>query len=173
MGFFKKLKFWRKRKERVELKEHIEILENIMQELLKILEKKDREREEVEVTLQGRIRELEEQIAAKGGEMDTAQEEHLEEALPGNMDECTQEELQGTPEERSSEEAEPGNMDESTEEDKQQGTPEEGSLEQALPENIDDLFQEAPVRNKYVYYAVAVGVLVAAGWWFLSYILFV
>ena len=148
MGFFKKLKFWRKRKERVELKEHIEILENIMQELLKILEKKDREREEVEVTLQGRIRELEEQIAAKGGEMDTAQEEHLEEALPGNMDECTQE-------------------------DKQQGTPEEGSLEQALPENIDDLFQEAPVRNKYVYYAVAVGVLVAAGWWFLSKKLFV
>ena len=148
MGFFKKLKFWRKRKERAELKEHVEILGNIIQELLKILEKKDREREEVEVTLQGRIRELEEQIAAKGGEMDTAQEEHLEEALPGNIDDTSQE-------------------------DKLQGTPEEGSLEQALPENIDDLFQEAPVRNKYVYYAVAVGVLVAAGWWFLSYILFV
>ena len=92
MGFFKKLQFWRKKEKRGDYKKRVEELEKKIEELQEdMLEKKDREREEVEVTLQGRIRELEEQIAAKGGEMDTVQEVPLEEAVPGNIDNTPQE----------------------------------------------------------------------------------
>ena len=110
MGFFKKFKFWRKREEIAVLKKHVEVLGKIIEELLKTLEKKDRERDEVEATLQGRIRELEEQIAAKGGEMDAhkqrAEDPILEETVQVQVEEIKEKEqlFLRTQEEESAEE---------------------------------------------------------------------
>ena len=110
MGFLKKLLCWRKRGKKSDYKKRAEELQKKIEQLQDMLEKKDRRTEEVEATLQGRIRELEEQIAAKGGEMDAhkqrAEDPILEETVQVQVEEIKEKEqlFLRTQEEESAEE---------------------------------------------------------------------
>jgi len=93
MGFFKKLKFWRKKNKGADLKKRVEELEKKNAELQDKLEKKDREWEQVVAILRGQKCEPEEMIAARDGEMDanqqTSEPEFLQETIEEENEDST------------------------------------------------------------------------------------
>ena len=74
MGFFKKLKFWRKKNKGADFKKRVEELEKKNAELQDKLEENDREWDQVVAILRGQTCEPEEMIAARDGEMDANQQ---------------------------------------------------------------------------------------------------
>ena len=102
---------------------------------------------------------------------ETDEDVRVEGTLQGEVQDMEEEQsLQETFEDVREEETLQGEMQD-MEEQSLQETFEDVREEETLQGEVD-LLQAVPVPNKHVYYAVAMGAVVAAGWWFLLYILF-